>query len=93
VQKGVAYYAFRIVFFSENPNGIPSHSPGLRQLPWEMRNISVNPKGVESLKVENDQQLNRRNPLGVVSLSFNDPRVVQPLAGQPWAKGRCPVRA
>jgi len=59
-----------------------------------MRHISVTyPKRVASLNVETTSNFNRRNPVGVVFLSFNDPSVVQPLAGQPWARGRCPVGA
>ncbi len=91
-----AHYAFRtvIIFWESQRDSVPQPRVAAEPLPWDMRHISVTyPKGVASLNVETTSNFNRRNPVGVVFIYFNDPRVVQPLADQTRAGGRCPVGA
>jgi len=76
---------FGLFFSPRIPTGFRPLAQGCISYPGN-RAISVfNPKGVASVAVVGRFPRSGRNPLGVVSLSFKYPRVVQPLAVQPWA--------
>jgi len=80
--------------FSEKPSGVPSHSPGVRRgvaadvTLGPMPYVSANPKGLR-LPLARVFLVQDATHWGCC-LSFGHPRVVQPLAGQPRAHGRCP---
>jgi len=72
-----------------NPNGIPSHSPGLRGTSYPgciVREVS-NPNGVVSF----GSRRCAATPLGLKRQSNRVPRVVASL--QPWAEGHSPFGA
>lgn len=75
---------------SYDPNGIPSHSPGLRGTSYPGFTVTghPNPNGVASSRAVSRMAA---TPLGLMGISHDVPRVVALL--QPWAECRSPVGA